>query len=105
MSLARKAPLRRRAPLKPGQRRLRTRNRNNVPKLVRASVLVRAGGRCERCGRERPLELHHKLKRSQGGRHTESNLAAVCAWCHRFLEAHPALAVIEGFSIQLRKVA
>lgn len=53
---------------------------------VRASVLKRARNRCERCGLSSdivgPLHLHHRLRRSQGGTHVASNLAALCRDCH-----------------------
>lgn len=58
-----------------------------IPKRVRDTVHDRAGGRCEGCGEFRPLELHHRRFRSRGGKHTVSNLVALCGWgnhtgCH-----------------------
>jgi 5-methylcytosine-specific restriction endonuclease McrA len=58
---------------------------------VRPLVLERAGHRCERCGKEGRLDLHHRLARSQGGGHEASNLAALCSGpsgCHRRAHAH-----------------
>lgn len=58
-----------------------------IPAAVRKAVLRRADGRCERCGREGPLELHHRRYRSRGGKHLVVNLVALCGWgnhtgCH-----------------------
>lgn len=55
--------------------------------VSRPIVLKRAGGRCERCRRRRPLDPHHKLARSQGGSHDPSNLVAICRDCHDALHA------------------
>lgn len=59
---------------------------------VRPLVLKRAKGKCERCGRPcaKP-DLHHRLMRSQGGKHTAGNLAALCGGpdgCHDAVHAH-----------------
>ncbi|WP_136043328.1 HNH endonuclease [Microbacterium sp. K22] len=58
-----------------------------IPAKVRTAVHERAKGRCEGCGRIAPLELHHRKYRSRGGKHTASNLVALCGWgnhtgCH-----------------------
>lgn len=59
-----------------------------VPAKVRDTVLARAAGRCERCGRHvQSLELHHRKFRSRGGHHTVENVVALCGWgnhtgCH-----------------------
>ena len=46
-------------------------------------VLRRAKGRCEVCGRPAPLDVHHIVKRSQGGSHDPDwNLIALCRPCH-----------------------
>jgi 5-methylcytosine-specific restriction endonuclease McrA len=62
---------------------------------VVVSVLRRAGGRCEECGKEGPfrrksdnspfLEVHHKVLLSQGGEDTTDNAMALCPNCHRKL--------------------
>lgn len=39
------------------------------------------------------LHLHHKRRRSQGGDHSPGNLVTLCAACHSWVHAHPALAV------------
>jgi 5-methylcytosine-specific restriction endonuclease McrA len=51
---------------------------------------TRAGSRCERCGRRVTKNFgnmdaghcHHKVKRSQGGKHESDNLMLLCAVCH-----------------------
>lgn len=55
-----------------------------VVKSVRAQVVERAGGRCERCGRpcRQSGEAHHKVKRSQGGKWTLENIEFICRTCH-----------------------
>lgn len=58
-----------------------------IPEKVRETVLARAGGRCEGCGKSAPLELHHRRFRSRGGEHTVENIVALCGWgnhtgCH-----------------------
>ncbi len=37
---------------------------------------------CEKCGKKRPLDWHHKVKRSQGGTDERENLIALCRECH-----------------------
>lgn len=97
MTLLRRTPLTRTP--------MRRRRVAGVPLSVRAAVVERAGNACERCGAVETLDLHHKLKKSQGGKHTEANLVALCRSCHALIEAHPAQAVAEGFGVQLGKVA
>lgn len=61
---------------------------------VRAEVLKRAENRCERCKRPStsvgPLDLHHRLARSQGGGHEAANLRALCRVCHAQVHAGSA---------------
>ena len=57
---------------------------------TKKAVLERSGGLCEfrdemdnRCGRScYRAAYHHKTKRSQGGAHTEENLAFLCGFHH-----------------------
>lgn len=101
LTIARHAELRRKTPMQRGPAPRRSK-RNGVPPKVRAAVVDRCRGQCERCGGWVGLEpeLHHKVKRSQGGPHTEANLAALCHECHSWAEANPAAAVAEGVSVQ-----
>ena len=50
---------------------------------IREQVLARAGWRCQACGVRRRLDVHHVLKRSQGGSDFDLDLlVALCRWCH-----------------------
>jgi hypothetical protein len=52
-------------------------------KLIRQTVLARAGWRCQACGVRRRLDVHHLIKRSQGGSDFDlEHLVALCRWCH-----------------------
>ena len=52
-------------------------------KAIRAKVLARAGWRCQACGVRRRLDVHHVVKRSQGGSDFDlDQLVALCRWCH-----------------------
>lgn len=60
---------------------------------VIAEVLIRAGGKCEHCGKAAPflrksdgspyLEVHHKHMLADGGDDTVENAIALCPNCHR----------------------
>ncbi len=54
-----------------------------VPDSMRATVLVRDGGRCRRCQRAINLEMDHIVPVSKGGRTEESNLQVLCRRCNR----------------------
>ncbi len=58
----------------------------------RAIVNTRAGGRCELCGAP-GTNIHHRRKRSQGGRWDPSNLLRLCGsgttGCHGRIEVRP----------------
>jgi HNH endonuclease len=57
-------------------------------KLIRAVVLARAGYRCQACGRRTRLEVHHVIKRSQGGSDFDlDRLIALCRRCHERTDA------------------
>ena len=52
-------------------------------KLIRQTVLARAGCRCQTCGVRRRLDVHHVVKRAQGGSDFDlDQLVALCRWCH-----------------------
>lgn len=94
-----------------------TRERKACPKPVRAEavknpgesrtrklVAVRSGGVCERCGLRDAESVHHRLKKSQGGRWSPANCVAVCGdgvrGCHGYIEEHPDAAFAEGFHVR-----
>lgn len=74
-------------------------NRIPIPKEVRRAVMCRAEGRCEDCGRESPLELHH-LTYTRWlhhdcpvdifGREEPEDLKALCRSCHHGRHIDPA---------------
>ncbi|HAM54094.1 MAG TPA: hypothetical protein DCQ64_01235 [Candidatus Rokubacteria bacterium] len=71
----RRTRLRRASPRTQGKRALWAR--------VRARVLERAGGRCEVLSCRQPThEVHHVVKRSQGGPHAPDNGVALCRVHH-----------------------
>jgi 5-methylcytosine-specific restriction endonuclease McrA len=50
---------------------------------IRTVVLSRASWRCQACGVRRHLDVHHLVKRSQGGSDFDlTRLIALCRWCH-----------------------
>ena len=60
-----------------------------ITKKLRQQVYDRAGGLCEVCrgpGDFRGLAIHHKVKRSQGGKDELINLILLCGRHHA--EAH-----------------
>ena len=55
---------------------------------IREQVLARAGWRCQACSVRRRLDVHHVVKRSQGGSDFDlDRLVALCRWCHEQTDA------------------
>jgi len=55
---------------------------------IRELVLARARWSCQACGLRRRLEVHHIIKRSQGGSDFDLNaLVALCRSCHEQTDA------------------
>jgi len=50
---------------------------------LRRRVLARDGWKCQSCGSQIQLEVHHLEKRSQLGGDIEENLITLCAASHR----------------------
>jgi 5-methylcytosine-specific restriction endonuclease McrA len=46
-------------------------------------VLRRDGWRCQSCGAQRNLQIHHQRFRSQSGNDSDENLITLCVCCHR----------------------
>jgi HNH endonuclease len=65
---------------------------------IRELVLARARWVCQACGLRRRLDVHHVVKRAQGGSDFDlSRLAALCRSCHEQTDApyaHGRLVVI-----------
>jgi 5-methylcytosine-specific restriction endonuclease McrA len=76
-------PLPRRTPLRNRP------SRNEIPDEVRAGVIRRGGGRCERCGRiEWRGHLHHRKSRRYRD-HRPCNLLYLCGRCHHDVHHDP----------------
>ena len=76
-------------------------------KKCRQVVAARAEGMCERCCNvSRGLTVHHRLKRSQGGKWEVQNCVLLCGHgttpngCHSFCEHNPDAAHGEGFHVR-----
>jgi 5-methylcytosine-specific restriction endonuclease McrA len=55
---------------------------------IRAAVLARARWRCQACGARTRLDVHHILKRAQGGSDFDlERLVALCRPCHAQTDA------------------
>jgi len=52
-------------------------------RILRHSVLMRDGWRCQSCGSRVALEVHHITPRSKLGDDAEENLITLCWDCHR----------------------
>jgi hypothetical protein len=66
-------------------------------------LMGRAGGACERCGREcGPVQRHHRKRRREGGDSLE-NLVVLGEPCHREIHAHPVEARRTGFIVSMSK--
>lgn len=75
----------------------------DFPQTVRDQAAERSKLLCEGCGGHGPLELHHRLYKSRGGRGTIENALALCGWgnhtgCHGV--AHTAEGERRGWSIR-----
>lgn len=88
--------MKRSKPLLPGRRlhKLGKRGRAIRDELqkVRPCVLARDGHLCRRCLDPlcKPLEVHHRKARSQGGPHTLRNLVTLGRACHAAVTDHTA---------------
>lgn len=71
----------------------------------RKLVYERSEQFCERCcNGSRPLSVHHRKKRSQGGLWTAENCVLLCGHgtrgCHGWVEHNPAFAHADGFHVR-----
>ena len=56
--------------------------------IIRLAVILRAHSRCQACGQRAPLDVHHIIKRSQGGSDFDHDrLVALCRRCHDLTDA------------------
>lgn len=75
-----------------------------MDKRIAETVLERAAGYCERCGKfEVSPALHHRKLRSQGGEDAVENLVAICHPCHNMstdaVHMNPAKAKVQGYIV------
>lgn len=54
----------------------------NISKKTRRAVYARDGYVCALCDSTKYLQVHHCVKRSQGGTDSLQNLICLCADCH-----------------------
>lgn len=54
----------------------------NISSSVRKKVYRREGYRCALCDSTKYIQIHHVVKRSQGGTNSLHNLVCLCADCH-----------------------
>jgi len=75
---------------------------------LRAHAYVRAGYRCEKCGKFRDqafggvLDGHHRILRSRGGKDELCNIAVLCRECHEWCHRNPKAATGLGFIVPSR---
>lgn len=72
----------------------------DIPPSVVRFVWRRDGGRCQTpgCRSARGLEIHHVIRRADGGSHDPSNLRIQCSACH--LSIHRGTLVVDGDRVQ-----
>lgn len=54
----------------------------NLTHKARKAIYKRDGYRCALCDSPRGLQIHHIMKRSQGGSNDPHNLITLCMYCH-----------------------
>jgi hypothetical protein len=90
-----RSPLRRQSP--------RHRAGQRAWSAVTAGRIAECGGRCQVAGpgcTGKATEGHHRLARSQGGKHEAGNCLPVCHACHREIHERPAWAKAQGFIVE-----
>jgi hypothetical protein len=100
-----KSPPKERKPRKPLRSRRRTQEGSETEfhPAVRAEVQRRAGGKCEAqtpvCDGH-PFIMHHRRRRSQGGKGTVANALFCCATCHTYIHSIGAQAYEQGWLLK-----
>ena len=79
-------------------------------KHTRELVFLRAGGRCERCGRppaswRAAFQWHHRRPRGMGGSkaadtNTAANCALLCGYCHAHVEKEREASLWGGWLVR-----
>jgi hypothetical protein len=75
-----------------------------MDKVIAETVLKRAQGHCERCGKPTAdPALHHRKLKSRGGKDEVSNLVAICHPCHNLgtdsIHLNPSQATLKGWMV------
>lgn len=71
---------------------------HRIPDSIRRATLFMWGSECLWCREPGgAVDLHHVLRRSQGGSDAPANLRPVHRKCHRYIHEHPAEARKRGF--------
>lgn len=81
------------------------RQRNDARIALREEVLMRSHGSCEIVSpvcTGRGHHVHHRRRRSQGGRDVLEDVRLSCSACHGYLHAHVAEAFDKGWLIRGR---
>lgn len=66
-----------------------TSSERSIDPLVRQAVIQRCKGRCECCGEQLPLTMHH-LHYETVGQETPEDLEGLCWTCHKAKHIDPA---------------
>lgn len=66
-----------------------TRQNRTISPRVRRECLERDNNRCLKCGKQKPLELHHIVPAYLGGIEESWNLISLCHRCHEFAPDEP----------------
>jgi len=59
--------------------------RSRLDSKIREMILNRDGGKCQKCGSNERLEIHHKIPVCQRGSDEVENLITMCFQCHRHM--------------------
>jgi hypothetical protein len=59
---------------------------------TREEIRARDQHRCARCGSAAGLHVHHRIRRSQGGKDTSENMITLCHACHTWVHQNPMAA-------------
>ena len=92
-----RTPLRRKAPL-------RAKRKSPEAKIayaeLRVEIMDRSMGRCQRKSPQcwgMGSDVHHVVRRSQGGTDDPANLKWLCRPCHQYIHEHVAESKAEGW--------
>lgn len=64
------------------KKRKRKKSGRSVPKDLREQILERDNFRCQSCGDDNHLQVHHIKHRCDGGSNSPDNLITLCEKCH-----------------------